>query len=295
MQRCAFCGSEFPDDARFCGRCGRVPGATLDAPTTLSSGQARPVPKKETEEEKERRRRAFLLDLLIFPGGGGPTRRRTGAGGAGTPQVSSVPMAQGTPSSLSGVPNAASLPQSVASPAAAVSQGAAAPAAAPGPPQGGAPMAPPATPAQPLPMRLPHPPQESPYHKRQVQHPPGKLHAPRSGRPAHARVIGSVPKGLHIVLAGLVVLVASGIALALIHKGGGGTPSRPGTITSFPVPTAASNPEGITAGPDGNLWFTEYNANKIGRITPGGATSGFSAPNPLIQSGGPFVRRAPAL
>src|SRR5262249_18762562 len=29
------------------------------------------------------------------------------------------------------------------------------------------------------------------------------------------------------------------------------------TITEFPVPTAVSNPEGITAGPDGNLWFTE--------------------------------------
>ena len=69
--------------------------------------------------------------------------------------------------------------------------------------------------------------------------------------------------------------------------------SRPGTITEFPLPTGGS-PSGITAGPDGNLWFTEFNGNKIGRITPGGTTTGFSAPNPLIQSGGPFVRRPPA-
>ncbi len=70
MQRCAFCGSEFPDHARFCGQCGRAPVATLDAPTTLSSAQARPVPKKAAEEEEERQRRAFLLDLSFSPGGG---------------------------------------------------------------------------------------------------------------------------------------------------------------------------------------------------------------------------------
>ena len=31
-----------------------------------------------------------------------------------------------------------------------------------------------------------------------------------------------------------------------------------GVITEFPVPTAGSSPVGIAAGPDGNLWFTEY-------------------------------------
>ena len=38
-----------------------------------------------------------------------------------------------------------------------------------------------------------------------------------------------------------------------------------GTVTEFPVPSGS--PVGITAGPDGNLWFTEQIANKIGRIT----------------------------
>ena len=35
---------------------------------------------------------------------------------------------------------------------------------------------------------------------------------------------------------------------------------------------------GITAGPDGNLWFTEPNANQIGRITPAGAITEFVIP-----------------
>ncbi len=39
-----------------------------------------------------------------------------------------------------------------------------------------------------------------------------------------------------------------------------------GTITEFPTPTKSA-PIGITAGPDGNLWFTEENVSKIGRIT----------------------------
>jgi len=42
------------------------------------------------------------------------------------------------------------------------------------------------------------------------------------------------------------------------------------TITEYPVPTANSEPYGIAAGPDGALWFTEGDANKIGRITTGG-------------------------
>ena len=49
--------------------------------------------------------------------------------------------------------------------------------------------------------------------------------------------------------------------------------SRPrGTITEFPLPTPRSVPRWITAGPDGNLWFTEYAGNTIGRITPRGTS-----------------------
>lgn len=42
-------------------------------------------------------------------------------------------------------------------------------------------------------------------------------------------------------------------------------------ITEFAIPTAGGKPYGITAGPDGHLWFTEEAGNKIGRMTTGGA------------------------
>src|ERR1700687_3806642 len=41
--------------------------------------------------------------------------------------------------------------------------------------------------------------------------------------------------------------------------------------------TAGAQPWAITAGPDGNLWFTEISGNRIGRITPLGVVTEFSA------------------
>jgi hypothetical protein len=39
-------------------------------------------------------------------------------------------------------------------------------------------------------------------------------------------------------------------------------------IDEFPLPKAGSSPGGITAGPDGNLWFTERGGSRLGRINP---------------------------
>ncbi len=47
------------------------------------------------------------------------------------------------------------------------------------------------------------------------------------------------------------------------------------TITEFSVPTADSNPVDITAGPDGNLWFTGNLVGTIGRVTPAGTITEF--------------------
>jgi streptogramin lyase len=58
-----------------------------------------------------------------------------------------------------------------------------------------------------------------------------------------------------------------------------------GTFTEFPIPTANSQPHGITAGPDGALWFAEFNGNKIGRITTTGTITEFAIPT---ASGGSF-------
>jgi streptogramin lyase len=55
------------------------------------------------------------------------------------------------------------------------------------------------------------------------------------------------------------------------------------TYTEFPIPTASSQPYGITAGPDGALWFTEALGNKIGRITTAGTITEF----PITPGSGP--------
>ena len=47
-------------------------------------------------------------------------------------------------------------------------------------------------------------------------------------------------------------------------------------VTEFSAGITAS-PRGITAGPDGNLWFTEASGDRIGRITPLGVVTEFSA------------------
>jgi virginiamycin B lyase len=41
-----------------------------------------------------------------------------------------------------------------------------------------------------------------------------------------------------------------------------------GTFKEFPIKNGSS-PWRITVGPDHNLWFTEKDGNKIGRITSG--------------------------
>jgi streptogramin lyase len=43
---------------------------------------------------------------------------------------------------------------------------------------------------------------------------------------------------------------------------------------------SASFPEGITVGPDGNLWFIERNYNKVGRVTTSGVFTEFPIPTP---------------
>jgi virginiamycin B lyase len=49
-------------------------------------------------------------------------------------------------------------------------------------------------------------------------------------------------------------------------------------ITQYRIPTPDSDPEDITSGPDGNLWFTEFLGNKIGRVTPRGAITEYPVP-----------------
>src|SRR5439155_597612 len=70
----------------------------------------------------------------------------------------------------------------------------------------------------------------------------------------------------------LVVLLTAGVAHPATALSGRGSPLH---IREFQIPTPFSFPDGITAGPDGNLWFTEGFADKIGRITTAGEITEF--------------------
>jgi streptogramin lyase len=68
--------------------------------------------------------------------------------------------------------------------------------------------------------------------------------------------------------------------------------STTGAITEFTILTGADpngTPNGITTGPDGNLWFTERNSSDhpvIGRLTPGGIYTEFFITNALFSQSG---------
>jgi streptogramin lyase len=78
-------------------------------------------------------------------------------------------------------------------------------------------------------------------------------------------------KGRVLVVA---VLVASTLAGGSPADGSAVGPrsgrQEVGRVTYFFVPSLHSQPWRITAGPDGNLWFTDKDADLIGKITPSG-------------------------
>jgi virginiamycin B lyase len=64
----------------------------------------------------------------------------------------------------------------------------------------------------------------------------------------------------------LALILALGLSCAAI-----GLAQNPPSYTEFAIPTATSGPVAVASGPDGALWFTEFFANKIGRLTTAGA------------------------
>jgi hypothetical protein len=62
-------------------------------------------------------------------------------------------------------------------------------------------------------------------------------------------------------------------------------------VTEFPLPTASSFPFGIAAGPDSNLWFTEYRGNSIGRVEVGSSPTTTSTTSTTIP---PTTTQPPA-
>src|SRR5438445_4888517 len=87
-------------------------------------------------------------------------------------------------------------------------------------------------------------------------------------------------------------LALAAILVIAIFVASAASPSgRAGRIKEFPVPTAGSAPGDITAGPDGNMWFTESVGNNIGRINPTGVVTEFPVPTPSSYPAG--IARGP--
>lgn len=67
------------------------------------------------------------------------------------------------------------------------------------------------------------------------------------------------------------LLLLSGLALLGLAT----APAASAATTIIPVPTSAAGLGRIVAHPDGSLWFTEEDANKVGRLSPAGTIQEF--------------------
>jgi streptogramin lyase len=70
-------------------------------------------------------------------------------------------------------------------------------------------------------------------------------------------------------------VVGTGVFGGSLTLAGASASANPVTEFSAGI-TPGSGPAGIAAGPDGNLWFTEQEGDRIGRITPAGVVTEFS-------------------
>jgi len=68
------------------------------------------------------------------------------------------------------------------------------------------------------------------------------------------------------------------VASAALLVAGGAAPAAASVVTQFPVPTKHAEPLAITPGTHGDLWFSEYGANRIGRITTKGRVTEYRFP-----------------
>jgi virginiamycin B lyase len=69
-----------------------------------------------------------------------------------------------------------------------------------------------------------------------------------------------------------IAAIASGVSTANAPV----TPTP--TIYEYQLANVSADPLTITRGSDGNMWFTEYNVNKIGKITPTGTITEYNVP-----------------
>jgi probable HAF family extracellular repeat protein len=88
---------------------------------------------------------------------------------------------------------------------------------------------------------------------------------------------GATTQAITVTLAGTYSVAVTGAngcsatSAGLVVTGGA-------AITEFAIPSGG-DPLDLAIGPDGNVWFTEYFAGRIGRITPTGVITEFAVPN----------------
>ena len=79
-------------------------------------------------------------------------------------------------------------------------------------------------------------------------------------------------------------LLPAQVLVAVVALVLGAAPATAATLTEYPLPNPASQPQGIVAGPDGALWFTETTGARIGRIALDGTISEYPLPTPTAPS-----------
>src|SRR5690348_2031123 len=70
-----------------------------------------------------------------------------------------------------------------------------------------------------------------------------------------------------------VTLLGAALGVGPLQPARAGAPA----VTEFPIAVSAVA-RYITVGPDGNLWFTEGEGNRVGRLTPAGRLTEFPLP-----------------
>ena len=76
----------------------------------------------------------------------------------------------------------------------------------------------------------------------------------------------------------LLISVACSSASAPVAQPSGSALATTAEITEYPIPTPGSDPQLISAGPDGNLWFTEQVGNKVAMVTTSGVFTEYTVP-----------------
>jgi len=285
MQRCHFCGFEFPDNTRFCGNCGRA-STSLKAPAAAFPPIASPpeaylntiantsLPQENQPDEEERRRSAILPVPLPF-GTESPL-----AGGQvpmvqGTPSFGGVPYVQGTTPGMAGsVPSSNFVASAASAPSAAPSAGQPAGFGNQPPPWTSQP-APHSTHPTGIPGHKPpeqdHPDKHHHHHREHREH---QVHQSAHGTSTTSKVAtGGMTKVILIITIGVVVVAlgASGLVFALRSH-------IPGLASIIPATSSSST---IKSNPNAN-------ACAVLPGTPCVGTTSLTSPVASGQSTGTF-------